>query len=153
MRMSLLADALRADLHEVVDLGGESVAEAAERISPVIVRSATTRALDLLSEAAAQVSAELPDGYVELRLAGDDVSFSYVTEAPRTTAEGEANARITLRMPEELKARVEAQAGAEGLSVNAWILRQLERRASRPPGGSPGQSPVHGSRLHGYGTS
>jgi hypothetical protein len=46
--------------------------------------------------------------------------------------------RINLRMPDQLKSRVEAAAGTEGLSVNAWLVRAaagaLQRHElSRPP--------------------
>ena len=44
-------------------------------------------------------------------------------------------ARITLRLPESLKAAVEAAASREGLSVNTWLLqvlaRSVETRARR----------------------
>jgi hypothetical protein len=48
-----------------------------------------------------------------------------------------------------LKAKVEARASSEGLSVNGWILRVLDRGTSefKNRGGRVG------SRLHGYGTS
>jgi hypothetical protein len=148
MKLSLVADALRAELDELGDLGGGPVAEAAGRLAPVLVRATTSLVLGLLSEAAAQISADVPDGDVELRLAGDDLSFAYVAEpSPAAGSEGEPSARITLRLSEDLKQRVEARAAAEGLSVNTWVLRQLERR-SRPSSGSFGRS-----RLHGYGTS
>jgi hypothetical protein len=32
-------------------------------------------------------------------------------------------ARINLRMPDHLKARIEQAAGGEGLSLNAWLVR------------------------------
>ncbi len=147
MKLSSLADALRAELDEVADLGGP-VADAAGRLAPMLVRATTSLVLAVLSEATTQVSAELPDGDVELRLAGDDLSFAYVAEpSPATGADGEPSARITLRLSEDLKQRIEARAAAEGLSVNTWVLRQLERQ-SRPPSRSSGRS-----RLHGFDTS
>ena len=33
--------------------------------------------------------------------------------------------RVTLRMPESLRSRVDAAARAEGLSVNAWLVRAV----------------------------
>jgi hypothetical protein len=44
--------------------------------------------------------------------------------APSDMAEGGA-ARITLRLPEQLKARIEESAGRDGLSVNAWLVRAV----------------------------
>ena len=146
MRMSNLADGIVDDLRELVELGGEAVAEAAERMSSVLVKSTISRVLSLLSEAAAEMSSQLPDGDVELRLVGDDCSFAFVSEAPPANADAELTARITLRLSEALKARIEQNASREGLSVNSWILRQLDRRTRHSPG-------RWGSQLHGYGTS
>ena len=48
-----------------------------------------------------------------------------------------AMSRINLRMPERLKARVEAAAAGEGLSVNAWLVRasadELKGAGARKP--------------------
>ena len=57
---------------------------------------------------------------------------------PRDSIDGDDGAvsRINLRMPENLKARVERAAGVEGLSVNSWLVRaaaaSLERADSGP---------------------
>ena len=47
-------------------------------------------------------------------------------------------ARITLRLPESLKARLEAAATREGVSVNTWLVHMLHHAAEprRPSGGS-----------------
>jgi hypothetical protein len=46
-------------------------------------------------------------------------------------AEEGAMSRINLRMPERLKARVEAAAAGDGLSVNAWLVRAAAAAAER----------------------
>lgn len=43
---------------------------------------------------------------------------------------GESESRITVRIPDSLKARIEALAHANGQSLNAWIMRCLEACAS-----------------------
>jgi hypothetical protein len=59
------------------------------------------------------------------------------------------SARITLRLSEGLKARVEEGASREGISVNAFIVRTLERGAT-----SDQKRKSHaGNRLRGYGTT
>src|SRR5271165_670574 len=137
MKMSLVVDGLRSDVVAVGDLGDDAVAEVAERIATVLGRSVPGRVLDLLSDAAAELSAELPEGRVEIRVAGDDVNLAYV-EDPRDTSDpardgtsgGELSARITLRLNEGLKNRVEERAASEGVSVNTYIVRTLERGVS-----------------------
>jgi len=150
MKMSLVVEGLRADALAVGELGDEVVAETAERIAAVLARSASSRILDLLSDVAAELSAELPEGRVEIHLGGDDVELAYVDEgAPTAESEAELSARITLRLSEQLKARVEESASQEGMSVNSWVLRALERGTST----SKVRNSRAGSRLRGYGTS
>jgi hypothetical protein len=163
MKMSMVVDGLRGDVISVGELGDETVADVADRIAEVLGRSIPSRILDLLSEVAAEVSAELPDGRVEIRVAGDDVDLAYV-ESPSAAAAGsdgasdgdrdrerdrDMSARITLRLSESLKARVEEGAAREGISVNAFIVRTLEHGAS----GEHRRKSYGGNRLRGYGTA
>lgn len=43
---------------------------------------------------------------------------------------GEAESRVTLRIPDSLKQRIEAAAAANKQSLNTWVMRCLERCAS-----------------------
>ena len=52
---------------------------------------------------------------------------------PRASDGGDA-ARINVRMPEHLKARVDRAAEREGLSVNAWLVRAAAARLERSEG-------------------
>jgi hypothetical protein len=150
MKMSLVVEGFRSDVQAVADIGDEVVAEAAERIAAVLSRSASSRILDLLSDVVAELSAELPEGRVEIRLVGDDVEFAYVDETPATPeADAELSARITLRLSEQLKARVEESAARQATSVNSWVVRVLERATVSPK--SRHDRP--GSRLRGHGMS
>jgi hypothetical protein len=152
MRMSLAVDGVRADVASVGELGDEVVAAVAERIADLLGRSLPARILELLSDVAAEISTELPDGRVEIRVAGDDVGLAYVEDTPVAGGESEAGdltARITLRLSEGLKARVEEGAGREGVSVNTFILRTLERGSST----NRYRTSRGGNRLRGYGTT
>ncbi len=149
MKMSLVVDGLRSDVVAVGELGDDAVAEAAERIAAVLSRSVPGRMLDLLSDAAAELSAELPDGRVEIRVAGDDVDLAYVADEHVTDGDADLSARITLRLGEGLKSRVEERASAEGVSVNTFIVRALERGTSAQRSRGAGA----GNRLRGYGTT
>jgi predicted HicB family RNase H-like nuclease len=151
MKMSLVVDELRSDLVSVAELGDETVAEAAERIATLLGRSLPARILDLLSEVAAELSSELQDGRVEIRVAGDDVHLAYVVDehVQAVDSDGDLSARITLRLTESLKARVEEGAAGEGISVNSYITRTLERATST----NRSRTRAGGNRLHGYGTT
>jgi hypothetical protein len=136
MQTTPYVDALLADLEAMANLGDEAVADAARRLSQTLRASANLRLLDLLGEAALEVSGQLPSGHVEVRLAGQEPSLVYVDEeleAPAAPAGADdASARITLRLSEALKSSVEAAAAREGVSVNTWIVRALGRAASTP---------------------
>jgi len=152
MKMSLVLDGLTSDVVAVGELGDDAVAEAAERIAAVLVRSAQARILDLLSDAAAELSADLPEGHVEVRIAGDDVSLAHVEDEPVAgDVDADLSARITLRLSEGLKARVEEGAASDGVSVNSFIVRTLERGTSAQMNRS--RSRRGGNRLRGYGTT
>lgn len=136
MQTTPYVDALLADLEAMASLGDEAVADAAQRLSQTLRASAGLRLLDLLGEAALEVSGQLPSGHVEVRLAGQEPSLVYVDEDPSepspTTAEDGTSARITLRLSEALKVSVEAAAAREGVSVNTWIVRALNRSSTAP---------------------
>jgi hypothetical protein len=152
--MSQVVDGLRSDVVAVGELGDDTVAEVAERIADVLGRSVPGRVLDLLSDAAAELTAALPDGRVDIRVAGDDVEMTYVEDAPSPsaapTSDGDAqSARISLRLGEGLKLRLETGAAGEGVSVNTFIVHLLERGTS----GNRSRSGRVGNRLHGYRTT
>src|SRR5215471_13736345 len=135
MELSSIVNALKADLSAVADVGDEASADAANRLTVALQASIGLRFLDALSQAALELSAQLPEGRIEVRLSGQDPEFVYVGEdsEPAAAAEGEAyTARITLRLPEGLKGVLEQLASREGLSVNTWIVRALQRSASAP---------------------
>jgi hypothetical protein len=147
MQLAPHVEALLGDVAEIAAVGDESTAEAARRISVALRSAAGLRFLDALTEATLELSAQLSQGHVEVRLVGQDPALVYVaevTDVESAPAEEGLTARITLRLPEGLKAGIEASAAREGLSVNAWIVRAL----SRSTGATSRRGP--GSRLTGF---
>jgi hypothetical protein len=151
MQMAHHLHAIQEDLAAAAALAAdEPTAEAARRLSQALGSSLHLRLLDIVSEAAAELSAAVP-GRIDVRLAGRDPDLVYVEEdvEPATAATGgddALTARITLRLPESLKVQIELAASGENASVNSWIIRALARglesRPSRP-----------GRRLTGYASS
>ena len=134
MQLSNHIEALLADLQAAGSLGDEAVAQAAQRLSEALQASARLRLLDLLSEATLEISDQLPSGHVEIRLAGQEPSLVYVEEresAEQAPPDDGLTARITLRLPEALKAAIDAAAAGEGLSANTWLVRELKRAVHR----------------------
>jgi hypothetical protein len=130
MEMARFVAGLEADLAAVAAVGDDETAAAAERLIQAIRGSAGLRLLDALGQAALEVSDQLPAGHVEVRLSGQDPTLVYVGESepePESAPEDGLTARITLRLPETLKASIEAAAAREGISVNSWLVRALSR--------------------------
>jgi hypothetical protein len=130
--MELHIDEIKRDLAAVVaTLGDDDVVEQWRRLADALEPSLRLRLIDLLSEAALSLNAQLDVGHVEVRLAGRDPELVFVDEpavpeGPPTPGD-DLSARITLRLPEGLKASLEVAAAREAVSTNAWIVRALAR--------------------------
>jgi HicB family len=148
METARFVEKLERDLASVAALGDDAVADAAERLIQALRGSAGLRLMETLGEAALEISAQLPEGHVEVRLAGPDPELVYVPAVPAEPAPAPAEdglaARITLRLYESLKRELEAAAAREGLSLNAWLVRALQRSVTAPPARRTGK------RLTGY---
>jgi hypothetical protein len=152
MQIEGYVQALREDLARVAALGDESTARAAELLSVALESSLGRRLQEALGEAALELSSQLDSGRIEVRIAGGDPELVLVRDEEGSSAAEPADeaftARITLRLPESLKARLEAAANREGVSVNTWLVQMLHH-AAEPRGHSGGSR----RRLTGYGRS
>jgi hypothetical protein len=154
MEMAHHIHAIQEDLAAAASLStDEATVEAGRRLTQALGSSLHLRLLDVVSEAALALSGSVP-GRIEVRLAGRDPELVYIEEEeePERTqiagADDAFSARITLRLPEGLKAQLEVAANLEGTSVNAWIVRALQR------GLEPRTRSVRsGRRLSGYADS
>ena len=128
MKMSKFIDLLSADLKALGKLGGPDLESAVSRLIPTLAPVLRTRLLEALTEIAGEFKDQLPGARVEARLAGDEVELVYLQDESITReAPSDLNARITLRLPEDLKARIESAAVQEGISLNSWLLKASER--------------------------
>jgi HicB-like protein involved in pilus formation len=161
MQIDGYVQALREDLARIAAVGDESTARAAELLAVALESALGRRLLEALGEAALELNSQLDDGRVEIRFAGADPELVYVRDeepAPAEAADEAFSARITLRLPESLKARLETLAGNHGISVNTLVVQALARTADpRPPAAPSSIRPPAGSasrrRLTGYGRS
>lgn len=135
MQLTPHVEALREDVIALIGTD-PSAAQALERLDRALEASIQLRLLDALSQAAQELSDSVPGGHVDVRVAGRDAAFVYTPEAGVASApdDDEAGmARLTVRLPESLKARVEEAAAGEGSSVNSWIVRVIAERSPTPP--------------------
>ena len=151
MQIEGYVQALRDDLARVAAVGDESTARAAELLAVALESALGRRLQEALGEAALELSSQLESGRIEVRIAGGDPELVLVHDeetAQPEAAEEAFTARITLRLPESLKARLETAAGRHGVSVNTLLVQALQRHLEprSPSGGSR-------RRLTGYGRS
>src|SRR3954451_4204677 len=141
MDLTPYLESLRADLATAAAPGGPEITRAAEMLGHSLESSARLALLEALSDAAAEITTRLSDATVEVRLRGRDADLVVtVLEQPTSPAgpavpppvDGGDLTRLTLRMPETLKTHVEQIAAAEGVSVNAWLVRAVTAAISYP---------------------
>lgn len=172
--------ALRQDLQRAAEPGGPEVQAAAERLVYALESAVRLTVMEALAEAAAEITHELPGTSVEVRLRGRDPSFVVTGSATQLPPEppappepgiddglegDEVVARITLRLPESLKARAEELAAGRGQSLNTWLVNAARAAAtiavdlgSTPfgPGatpfgpGAPGRNRASNKRIQGW---
>jgi hypothetical protein len=150
MQVEGYVQAVCEDLARIAAIGDESTARAAELLAVALESSLRRRLQEALAEAALELSAQLEQGNVEVRVAGGDLQLVHVNNAgpaPAEPADEVFNARITLRLPESLKSRLEAAAATTGVSVNTWLVQALDRVLQQRPSTSDSR------RLTGYGRS
>jgi hypothetical protein len=131
---------LSAELAVAAEAGGEDARALAERLIAPLDSAVRLTLLEALSAAADEITRDLAPGSVELRLRGSEPSFNVTppptddsfpdsatpaaaAPPPVVDADDSAMARINVRLPEQLKARIEEAAAREKISANVWLVR------------------------------
>jgi hypothetical protein len=140
MDITPYVESLRASLVSAADSAGEETRQAAERLGFALDSSARLAIMEAVSQAAAEITAEMPNGGVDVRLNGRDLDFLVHTAAPTPPPpppppapediEDGNLARITLRIPEAVKGKAEERAAEAGQSLNTWLVNII-RMATR----------------------
>lgn len=151
---------VQQQLSAAAALGDEQVQRVAAGLAGAAGPAVRLAIMTALAEAADEITALLLDvpasPTVSVRLDGDTVRTEVQTraaqperaEAELTGTDAEQSARISLRLSEALKARVEAAAATEQVSVNTWLVRAAATALSGRPGG--GTRSISGHRVTGY---
>ena len=145
MDITPYVDSLRRDLVAAAEAGGDDLRNAAERLALALDPAARLALMEAISQAAAEITTEMPSGGVDVRLSGRELDFVVQQDppltppdppappAPPTPEEAEEEgglARVTLRIPESVKARAEEMAARSGHSLNTWLVNVV-RTATR----------------------
>ena len=128
MKMSKFVNLLTGNIESLGKLGGPELESAVSRLIPTLAPVLRTRLLEALAEIADELKAQLPGAHLEARVQGDEIELVYIEEGSVVRENpSDLNARITLRLPEDLKSRIESAATKEGISLNSWLLKTSDR--------------------------
>lgn len=180
MDLSPYLETVRHGVTSAAALGDDNTRLVAERLGSAVEDSTRLALISALSDAAAQISAEIAPSSVELRISGVDPELvvavatsnaepTLLLPSPEAgeeqadtpdvppTDEDEPVARISLRLPASVKARVDEQADADGISTNAWLLRAVmdalgqRQTPAAPAPPAPPTPPAHAGPFGPYG--
>jgi HicB family len=155
-------DDITRQLAVAADAGGDEARVVAERLMAPLESAIRLALQDALAAAAEEITRELAPGSVELHLRGRDPEFVVTlpraeqgADEQADSADGWSNSsdssdtdepspasvddddggmlRINLRLPNQIKSRIERAAGTHGLSVNAWVVRAASAALDREP--------------------
>ena len=154
MELEPYVDEIERHVALAAEAGGAEARALADRLMAPLDATVRLALQHALADAADEITVDLAPGSVELRVRGRELAF-VVTPAPvdappddaaddaesavdalDSSRDDGATARINVRMPENLKTRVEQAAAAERMSVNAWLVRAAGAavdRAEAPP--------------------
>ena len=152
--LTLHCERLTQDLTALSRLGGADLEATLARLLPAAEAPIRIRLVEALIEASEELNALVPALLVQARLTGSELTFAVGSAQETAEIGGELDARISLRLPEELKFRIEAAASQEGLSLNAWLVKTLTRsttQALSAPTPSTTTTPTVGRHLRGRG--
>lgn len=154
MDLSPYVQTVRDGVTSAAALADDHTRDVAERLGGSIESSTRLALIAALSDAASTISAELAPSSVEVRMTGGDPELAvsvakddseptvlYPPTDSETTdedvlidADDEPVARISLRLPQSVKARVDEVAAADGISTNAWLTRAVMDALAAPAG-------------------
>ncbi len=166
MELAPYVETLHRELSAAAEVAGDDVRRAADRLLASLDASVRLVLIEALGAAAEQITAELAPGSVELRLRGRDPEFVVTAPVPPEPAAqppppaapsfdaDDTTARISLRLPDGLKARIEEAAGSIGASVNSWLVNELQDAVVKIDQGVSSSERTHaarpGKRLTGW---
>ena len=159
MDLRFYVENIQHQLETAADAAADDARELADRLVAPLDAAIRLALQDALAVAVEEITCELAPGSVELRLRGRELEFVVTAppveapesdqaadhggttaadwpSAPGSVADGDEGgmSRINLRLPENLKARIEEHADGERISVNTWLVRAAAAALERADG-------------------
>lgn len=126
MDLECYVNQVREQLIDAARVGDERTREMAVALAATAGPAVRLALLGAVSAAAEEITAQLADARVNAQLDGDSIQLE-VTRAQAAPVllveDGDASARVSLRLSESLKSQVEVAARREVISVNTWLIR------------------------------
>lgn len=145
MRLEPILTQIETAIEAQLRFADAAVAEAATGFMEAFRPAVRGALLEVAQQAASEVSAQLGDRRVDVRLVEGDPELvvqaqtgEWPTASPESpdAAGNDLEARITLRLPSSLKGVIEDAASSSGDSINSWVVDALKSRARRSTVGS-----------------
>ncbi len=128
MDIDSVIDEVRAVIDSQLRLAAddEAIAAAGDAILTALTPALKQAGMALAEQAAAEVSAQLPDRKVTITLEQGQPTLVIADAVDSVNVSlDDLGARITVRLPEELKGDLEAAASDLGDSMNTFVVRTL----------------------------
>lgn len=128
MDLEIVVEQFRRTAEGQLRIAGDdpSVAAAGQAVMLSLEPALRLAALTLAEQAAAEITAQLPDHTVDVVVADSQPTLVLRDAADAVTINTEdCDARMTVRLPEELKDDLETAASDLGDSVNTFVVKAL----------------------------
>lgn len=162
MDLTPYLESVRHGVANAAALADDNTQQVAHRLGTAMESSTRLALIEALSDAAGTISAELAPTSVEVRMSGQDPEFVVsVPAAPleptllrpdveepamdEPDLEDEPMARISLRLPNSVKVKVDEMADRDGISTNAWLIRAVLDALAERQGENWRRPPRYGS--------
>ncbi|WP_122262811.1 toxin-antitoxin system HicB family antitoxin [Ornithinimicrobium cerasi] len=156
MDLTPYLDGIAADLDRATALADDRTRDVAHRLVSALEPGLRLALVRAVSDTAAAVARELDEAVVTVTMAGTEPVVTVTRTPPPTSHEPDrpalpadddgdgGAARITLRLPDQLKTRAEELAASSGQSLNTWLVHTVRRATAQGRDGIPPTTP--GSR-------
>jgi predicted DNA binding CopG/RHH family protein len=160
MNISNFLSTIKADLMRIIRLGGPEFVEKGEMIGEAMAPAMQQRLIEQVTMLVSEYNRQQGRDALALQLTPDEIVLvdrGVVQAAPEPI--GELDARFALRLPADLKERIDQRAAQEGISANSWMVRVLSQEIQQQQSSRTGGIRVEvgkfevGNKLRGRGRS
>ncbi|HLS14940.1 MAG TPA: histidine kinase [Beutenbergiaceae bacterium] len=164
MQIDRYLTALQQSLATAAQTSPEEVQQAADRLAAAMEPALRLNLVEFAADLAAEITVQLEEHSVDVRFRGSGPEVVVTRTAgeppspeapvppppppPPAPPEDDGTARISLRLPESLKAQVEQAAAQDGTSTNSWLVRAAQ--GALYPGPHSGTPTTSGRRMTGW---